>query len=198
MGAWAKPEEFSNGELELYPNAVRGTRTFGVTRAGWLVGIFFQQPWLPGWNQAHNWKRLNPSVDHHGNMEAVCPQREQDALMGGSTNRFGPYRSDWFRAASPAPMDAYGARWGFYAYNDASNDFHADGDIYATVEGRGRLCVGSRGFRAPEARVVALVFTENVEPVLRARVCVNYPNVEFYPTFEAMVADLPPDHFKES
>jgi hypothetical protein len=57
-------------------------------------------------------------------------------------------------------------RCGFYGYYDGSDDFKRDATVSAVVEGYGEVLIGTRGFRASKARVLALCIPEAaaVEP----------------------------------
>lgn len=193
FGAYATEPEFSDGNEKLILEPVRGTRTFRVNQAGWLTGLYYTECWVPGWNEARNWKRGTVGEDAYGNWTAVFPQSGMWHPV-----LWLPYYGgvEWFRVPDDTVPLSKG-RWGFYAYNEGSNDFKSEGPVWAVVEGAGRIVVGTRGFRASKARIIAMCFADGLDPELLAAVCTHYPDVPKYASFEAMVADLPPDHWGE-
>lgn len=76
---------------------------------------------------------------------------------------------------------------GFYAYFDGGNDYDRFHTITGIVEGYGTVTVGSRGFRAAKARIVALV-DRGARLDLVAE---HYPDVPVYPTLAEALAAHP-------
>lgn len=91
-------------------------------------------------------------------------------------------------------------RCGFYAYTDGSRNLPGHDEAVAAVEGYGQVVIGSRGFRAQQARVVALCirphepFTfwggdlEEVRQVFATRW-----RVPVYTDLDRMIAEYPHD-----
>lgn len=79
---------------------------------------------------------------------------------------------------------------GFYAYYEGSNDYYREGMVMAIVKGTGELILGTRGFRAEKAEIVALHIPNAVEDA--SAIVANYPSVPLFSSFEAMVAEFPP------
>lgn len=81
---------------------------------------------------------------------------------------------------------------GFYAYFDDGQNTYFDynaGDVLGVIEGYGQVTVGSRGFKAEKAKIVALL----IEPdqSFRCRlVRRNYPDVAIFETKAAMLAEF--------
>lgn len=74
---------------------------------------------------------------------------------------------------------------GFYAYFDGRNDYLASAPherVGGLVEGYGVCTVGTRGFRASKARLIALIQPEAelADPTRWDRVLHNYPDVPVY------------------
>lgn len=82
---------------------------------------------------------------------------------------------------------------GFYAYYDSSDDYHDPGMVSGVIEGYGEAVIGTRGFRAMKARIVALHIPEDVKPALARMVRRNYPDIPVFDTFEHMVSEFVPD-----
>ena len=93
----------------------------------------------------------------------------------------------------PAPHSREGCKHGFYAYCEGSDDYRQGDRVSAVIEGYGEAIVGTRGFRAMKARIVALHFRESVSEHLRALVSRNYAGVPVFESFEEMVQSFPPD-----
>lgn len=95
-------------------------------------------------------------------------------------------------AFTPCPgMDKCGH--GFYGYYDGSDDYHESGMVSAVVEGYGEAVIGTRGFRAMKARIVALHIPDTVKPSEARLVRRNYPDIPVFDTFERMVSEFAPD-----
>lgn len=82
---------------------------------------------------------------------------------------------------------------GFYGYYDGSNDYYEKGRVMGVIEGYGETVIGSRGFRAMKARIVALRIPKHVPAAKRLMVLRNYPEVPVFDRFSQMVAEFPPD-----
>lgn len=54
----------------------------------------------------------------------------------------------------------YHCTCGFYAYHDGSNEFDGSGRITGVIEGYGKTVIGTKGFRASKARIVAFLIPE--------------------------------------
>lgn len=95
----------------------------------------------------------------------------------------------WWRPPDSHRVGVVGCSCGFYAYFDGTNDYAnmiVGVSVTGIVEGYGLVTVGSRGFRAEKARIVALVepSTFDFAPVRE-----NYPDVPVYATeAEALAA----------
>ncbi len=98
---------------------------------------------------------------------------------------------------------------GFYAYLNGVNDFQGAGNVVGVIQGYGECVLGTRGFKATKARVVA-VYVPTVDryidaetpadvlvrkstlPVSGDRLKTLYPEVKFYEDYDEMVAAHPP------
>lgn len=118
---------------------------------------------------------------------------------------------DWFyfgdREELGHSVATLGCKCGFYAYLDNEyNPHHRSGQVLGIVEGFGVATVGSRGFRASKARIVALVQPEgrvriaiSANPVFTlivgdaefSTIRSNYPDVPVFPTLDAALAEFP-------
>ena len=126
-------EEFGGPALVL--GSVRGRRSFGVTADGRLTGLYYSQVWRPGENRA--------SCLHDGGVVVRLPD-------GRIT----------VRAASGREIGTahglQGCTCGFYAYY-REDPYSTSRRISGVVEGYGRVVLGTAGFRAEKARILALL-----------------------------------------
>lgn len=148
---------------------VTGTRSFDVDKLGRLVGVSYSVVWTPGENQAK------------------CMFRDEFGAM-----LYGRGRPE-LREARREPHSIADCAHGFYGYYEGSNDFYEAGRVMAVVEGYGETIVGTRGFRASKARIVALHIPSDVKLGRRQLIARNYPGIPIFESFDAMVSEFPPD-----
>jgi hypothetical protein len=155
------------------PGVFRGARSFRIDPDGWLTGIVYRTIWTPGVNTAE------------------C---RQWLTVAARLPAYWTPPENTLRLPEGHGMDV--CRHGFYAYSSASNDYHQDGFVSGVIEGWGKeVMLGSRGFRASKARIVALCVSE-VRVTDRDRTALvpqNYPGVPMFNTFEQMVGEYPPE-----
>ena len=82
---------------------------------------------------------------------------------------------------------------GFYGYYEGSNDYYRDGMVMGVVEAFGEVVIGSRGFKSTKAKLLALYIPDSVDYKKAALVKRNYKDVAFFPSFNAMMLEFPPD-----
>lgn len=164
-------------EAGLAVGVVRGVRAFNVDALGRLRGVSFNQVWTPGENRA----------ECRTSLYATVIQNAMQFAFHGST----PTYVDTLTRDEPHAMRD--CKHGFYAYYDGSNDYRDPDRVNAVIEGYGEAVIGSRGFRAMKARIVALHIPDSIKPHLKRMVIRNYPDVPVMDSFDAMVAEFPPD-----
>lgn len=166
----AKPAGGEFSGVEFAAGVVTGARSFKVDKLGRLIGITYPSVWMPGENHA---KCLIRTVSSY-------------ALMYGT--------GDSVRTSErPDEHSMTTCGHGFYAYYDGSNDYYSEGYVSGVVEGYGESVIGTRGFRASKARIVALHIPADVPTVTRNLIARNYPDVPRFDTFDAMVSAFPTD-----
>lgn len=94
---------------------------------------------------------------------------------------------------SPAEHEMTECGHGFYGYYEGSNDYYGSGHVMGVVEAYGETVIGTRGFRASKARIVALHIPADVRLGGRRLIVRNYPEIPVFDSFDAMVAEFPPD-----
>lgn len=175
---------------------VRGVRAFRyVNRTqewaadlgtpGQLVGLYYPQVWHDGPNTAECRK-----TDRAFNYFSDQAYRDYE---DGRVDRE-PLEPQVF---PPIPRDGIHlpkCHCGFYGYYDGSNDYY-DPDrfgpdlIAGVVEGWGEVLVGARGFRATEARIVALQVPKS--HAAHELIVAHYPGVAMFDDFDRMVKEYP-------
>lgn len=172
----ARPDgEFDGKRAEFAAGVVTGTRSFDVDNLGRLLGVSFRAVWLPGENEAKCMER--DDADYY-----------RQVLLGGSPTR-GPQVRESRRPAHSIVECAHG----FYGYYEGSNDFYEPGRVMGVVEAYGETIIGTRGFRASKARIVALHIPDEVSVGKRRLITRNYQGVPVFDSFEAMISEFPPD-----
>jgi hypothetical protein len=104
----------------------------------------------------------------------------------------------WDAHIEPQPLQHSYAdcQCGFYGYFDGSDDYHENAMVTAVVEAYGEVVIGTRGFRAKKARIVALLVKADEDGISRStarKVSNNYQGVAMFEDFDTMVAAFPPD-----
>ena len=131
-------ESFDGGDFFI--GTVRGIRGFDVDRLGRLRGVTHDAVWTPGENIAEH-----RSESFARGLISLSASGIQ--IRGPETVTGNPQPHD-FKACSHC---------GFYAYFADNGMYVRSAEVKAIIEGYGTVHVGSDGFRAGKARVVALV-----------------------------------------
>lgn len=165
--------------------SVVGLRGFSVDTLGRLIG--------PSYGQ----------VFHTGENLAECRKDRMQAIgwysLGGLVG-WGPSGAitadplDAVESKRPKPehtIGGLGCGCGFYAYFDGCNDYVANGhaSVGAIIEGYGVCTVGSRGFKASKARLLAIIVSDSFAS--SPRIERNYDGIPFYRTQDKAVAAHP-------
>lgn len=127
----------------LVAGSLTGIRSFKVDEYGRLRGVTV------------------PAVFRPGENVATCP-RDKTTVTGSPSVTTRLAVSGEVPAEQPKATEhrvgELGCGCGFYAYFDEdTNPHHHDGNVLALVEGYGVCAVGTRGFRAEKARLLAFI-----------------------------------------
>lgn len=158
VGAIAKGGSKVNKEfagLGLALGTVRGVRAFEVDSLGRLTGVSYKKVWKPGENEAEckyreriESRNMSVKTDEYGTKYYVA---NEVALYNGTY--VGPHEGSF----EYSEHDMSTCSCGYHAYYDGSNDYHKPGEtVTAVVEGYGETVIGTRGFRAAKAKILAL------------------------------------------
>jgi hypothetical protein len=150
------------GAKPLFPGAVaRGMRTWQVDRAGRLYGMSYPQPWKAGENKA----------TCYSEQAAIVTDEGINQVVGGCSCGIcaGPTTSSRITKMRQVPHPISSAcMCGYYAITEGHDNeymhtvewrFPRMARIEGIVEGYGSVVIGSKGFRAEKARIVALVIS---------------------------------------
>lgn len=171
--------EFS--DRDFVAGSLIGTRTWRIDNYGRLAAVTVGAFWTPGVNEA---KCLKGEYATGGMLSQMI------TFTLGSGNYLVP--SPIYTAApAPEPESApenhmpgsLRCQCGYYAYfTEASNPYHVErqGVIEGIVEGYGLVTVGTKGFRAQRARIVALVVPPEDFMAPMEWVKGNYPEAEVF------------------
>lgn len=159
--------EFDGKQADFAPGVVTGTRSFDVDKLGRLRGVAYATVWMPGENVA--------KCMVQGGVDFITLQRSE------------------LREANLPEHSIADCAHGFYGYYEGSNDYYETGRVMGVVEGYGETIIGSRGFRASKARIVALHIPAEIPYGRRRLIARNYPGIPTFESFDAMVAECPPD-----
>jgi hypothetical protein len=134
---------------------VRGVRAFDVDSLGRLRGVVHHHIWRPGENVAKC--QVDP-------MTRALTKRLYGGLIHGLYA--GTYTAVEVPAEKPEPPaeppkhDMAKCACGFYGFLDGSADYHNPGRVEGVIEAYGDVHLGTRGFRATKARIIALCVPE--------------------------------------
>lgn len=116
-----------DADRPLILDEIRGLRAFQISPNKKLMGRTVHQEWDTDENVAFC-ARTNP-------IPMMTPSWDQSEHRAGSAH----------------------CQCGFWAYFDGSNDYASTDSVTAIIAGRGLVTVGSRGFRAERARLLAII-----------------------------------------
>jgi hypothetical protein len=91
--------------------------------------------------------------------------------------------------APPHSLAGIDCTCGFYAYFDGRNTYDEEGRVSAIIEGYGVCTLGSSGFRASKARLLALIEPDAKTPILKLKR--NYPDVPWFEHEDAAMELFP-------
>lgn len=201
--------EFAGKDVEFGIGYVMGTRSFRVTPDGILTGVSFPRPWEPGVNTAEclaSDSSIYPVISKLRAYSSFLTTSEysREYLMTGTMlrneyteeinecNRRLNTMLDRAREFRNTKHSLDDCAHGFYAYYEGSNDYYADGMVMGVVKGSGELVLGTRGFKAEKAEIVALYIPDEVGYKTGNRVAENYADIPQFSSFQAMIEAFPP------
>jgi hypothetical protein len=152
--------------VPLVVGAARGVRAFDVDQLGRLAGVSYPQVWTPGENQSKCGGPNQAVAAYHSLNRAVANLAATyrppiTYASGGIVRPTAAYESAV--QSKPAVTEVTkpkhtiaGCSCGFYAFYSGANDYATTSRVQAVVDGYGETTIGTRGFRAEKAKIVAL------------------------------------------
>ena len=168
------------GGIDLALGSVLGWRDWKLTSEGTLKPVSYvsHQEWMPGENAARCHKYIG---------------KEEIGEQGGlSDEAYRELKDAWRDTHS---MDA--CEHGFYAYFDGNRQsYMSDPGVRGVIEGYGEVLIGTKGFRAMKAKILALSVAPHegmwkLDQFFVERLRANYPNVPVFESELAMRAEFP-------
>lgn len=172
-------KDFSGLELAL--GSVLGWRDWDIDTDGRLKAITYsgsRSHWMPGENLAecHKWASKS-EVGEQGDM---------------SDSDYRQLKEEW-----KATHQMNDCEHGFYAYFDGNSQQYSGGPrVRGIIEGYGEVVIGTKGFRAMKAKILALSIAPHdgmwtLDEFFVSRLRANYPNVPVFGSELAMRAEFP-------
>ena len=200
--------EFSGIDFAL--GSVRGTRAFDVDELGRLTGVALKQIWTPGENLAEcrraDFEKSQRMLFFNPFYFGTSSEEEDRKVSEEAFRKIVGDRQHYAPSAFREATEKYLAdqeekkrvdsiidcTHGFYGYYESSNDYgEADLRVNGVIEGYGEVVIGTRGFRASKARIVALHIPKKFKR--NRRVLENYATIPFFESFDQMVREYPCD-----
>lgn len=165
-------EDFHADPRPLVADSITGVRSFSVDKLGRLTGVTHKKVWRPGVNTATcptaTVKVKAAKAEKKPGTVDLTVDADMEAFrvaLRRATQSFQPLTYggwSWHTTEERTRTDehrpgAQGCQCGFWAYFDGSDEFSSSDRITAVVRGQGVVTVGSKGFRAEKAEIVALV-----------------------------------------
>lgn len=193
--------DFSGEEFDYAPGSIHGLRSWRMDSFGRLTGVTHKEVWTPGENVAtcKAVKRVQcPSVS------AKKIRKWEEDRYAIRLYREGAPKIDPRSILMPCGKDLTCAagyhsvpsghsfdprcECGFWAYFE--DGFSAHGDVVGVVESYGKTTIGTKGFRAERARIVAFQ-TKSLSLTKTTRLAELYPDAAHYDTLAALVRAFP-------
>ncbi len=176
--------EFSGVDLHL--GSVTGFRSWQVDFEGKLKGVSHSDLWLPGENRSKC----------HGQLpKSLVGARQPDESFSDFYTRVDYYGKEKAWRGSHGIEDCTHGYYGFFE-KDTYNAYGSAVTLNGIVEAYGEVVIGTKGFRADKARIVALSIEPHegvwrLEPVVADRLKANYPAAAFFGSTLAMLSEFP-------
>ncbi len=199
-----------DGELSI--EVVRGVRVWGVDSRGRLRGVTHDDIWRPGENIAVCHAQ-RPAYKLELDEEAYAAAKEayevkleefENATRTWKRRTMGvapeppefPRASDFRTIASQPPEHDYVVcHCGFWAHYDPDPTYSSTTRVMGVIEGYGKTTIGTEGFRAQKARILALYFPEaetEWTELRNMKIRRNYKDIPVFNSLVAMVTEFPP------
>lgn len=191
----------AESEYDFAIGSVKGLRGWRMDDQGRLTGVTHRVVWTPGENVAQ-------CRDLGGKYEPCPEQAKADAAREAGDASLWPVYT-YYQCEDPACVPGKGhfvavtearhafdadCECGFWAYDEENHQEH--GEVTGIIEAYGKVTIGTRGFRAEKARIVALTRENNSDRYELSlskwrRLKQLYPDVSFYDEHDDMLEAHP-------
>lgn len=145
---------------DLAPGAIYGVRSFRVDELGNLNSIGYSHMWKPGVN------------------ESECPYTTLEYI---STGHAGVFRRRTYKERKYGRCTSPDHGCGFWAYHDGTH--YPYGNVTGVVKAWGRTTIGTKGFRAEFAEIVAICATPPPQTLRRKSIMEGYGVIVLFGTW---------------
>lgn len=177
---------------------ITGLRAFRIDPLGRLTGVVHRDVWTPGENVGVCHKSDTPTFHTFASGGYIMAGGRKGKSRGRSDDLYNFYiQHEPPKPLRKHPIGSASCECGFYAYFDGGNDYLTQSSsawlalyiggtddtaprVGAIVNGYGLVTVGSRGFRAEKAEVIALISPKSDQAryaVPFEKVRHNYPDL---------------------
>lgn len=186
-------QEFAGAPLAL--GSVHGVRQWNADSLGRLIGLTYPKVWTPGENVAEctrtkrdpDCKGKDCVLKHSNPHELIWPS----FIMGSNNTITVQPSSPHCTVPDPCSGADPSCKCGFWAYYDGAH-WNERSIARGVIEGYGPTTVGTKGFRAHKARILALTLSaKKRDREAAALIRRNYPGVAFYDDYADMLAAYP-------
>lgn len=171
--------------LDFAVGSIRGFRRWKVDMQGALLPVAHSGRWLPGENVAKC--KCTPKSGVHAAYDDSVGWKAKDEVA-----------AEWRKTAPFEDMQC-----GFYAYFDGNDEYGhgaSSPNISGVIEAYGEVLIGSKGFRAKKARILALSVAPfdgfwRLDDFVVNKIRANYPGVPIFDSELAMRAEFDAPHY---
>lgn len=194
--------EFSGQEYEFAVGSLQGLRAWDVDEHGRLHGVTHREVWRPGENVSVCKKTIRtpcprptitrgsrPAEPEHGRKKKRHDMVAFEVTFAPSIPCGDPTCGGSYHYGPPPHRFDPSCECGFWAYDEAG--FTPQGEIVGVIDAYGKTTIGTKGFRAEKARIVALSRKDrngkDLSRSLLFRLASLYPEVAFYDDLDALI-----------
>jgi hypothetical protein len=163
-----------DGDKPTYLGAARGRRSFYLDSNGVLRGVTYRAPWRDGENVAECMvtRQVDPMVGLRNSWQsnAMPPYTTSGVAFADDPDEPPAIQQgfEWDRCGGLDPE----CGCGFYAYHSGDVYYATSGPgcrVQGIVEAYGRMVLGTKGYRAQKARILAICAPPATEATVRRR-----------------------------
>lgn len=209
--------DFTGEEFEFAVGSLQGLRSWNMDALGRLHGVTHREVWTPGENVSICKQTIEVPCPNKVAPKDHLPKLTEAAVRSKPKKRrrrggpipepLAPWERDLLEGRSTSVRCSEptchlgrhivptGHRFdpacgcGFWAYDEAS--FTPVGEIVGVINAYGKTTIGTKGFRAEKASILALSRTKSDgKPLTRSallRLASLYPDVQFYDGLDALI-----------